>query len=99
MAGPGQVHVIEKLAARFLARLTALVGLKTEALAKRHPPAPRKTGDLISEIGFRRVSDFRGEVVAGTGFSRAYAGVQERRFGYMRRAARGRASDNRQPGR
>ena len=79
--------MIQKLGAQFLARLTGLVGLRTEALAKRHPPAPRKTGQLISGIGYRRIRDFRG-VVETSHITRSYAGVQERRFGYMRQAAR-----------
>ena len=73
--------MIQKLGAQFLARLTGLVGLRAERVAKQE--APVLTGQLRSGIGYRRIGDFRG-VVETSHITRSYAGVQERRFGYMR---------------
>ena len=78
--------MIQKLGAQFLARLTGLVGLRTEALAKRHPPAPAKPASFQRDW-VQAHGDFRG-VVETSHITRSYAGVQERRVGYMRQAAR-----------
>ena len=77
--------MIQKLGAQFLARLTGLVGLRAERVAKQE--APVLTGQLRSGIAYRRIGDFRG-VVETSHITRSYAGVQERRVGYMRKAAR-----------
>ena len=81
--------MIQKLGAQFLARLTGLVGLRAERVAKQE--APVLTGQLRSGIAYRRIGDFRG-VVETSHITRSYAGVQERRVGIHAagRAGRGR---------
>ena len=76
--------MIQKLGLRFLARLTGLVGLRGQRVAQEE--APVLTGQLRSGIAYRRIGDFRG-VIETSRITSAYAGVQERRFGYMRRGA------------